>query len=165
MLPIILCGGNAVVMSSGPPTLRWNSDSWEKVCPRTVMVGPGSWLRPPRPAGGWLALAPATRSPPGSGDRRGDQADEQIRACHACLSCEVAYTTRGSRRPRLSMSSLCILMRSRQRQHRLEHRFGVAVHLHVVPTFDHLAVAADEVRRPHDAHEAAAYRDFFQSSR
>src|SRR5262249_14163958 len=46
MLPITLCGGNGVVMSSGPPTLRWKSDNCVKVCPCTVMVGPGSWLRP-----------------------------------------------------------------------------------------------------------------------
>src|SRR6476660_3534178 len=57
MLPMLLWGGNGVVMSSGPPTLRWNSDSCVNVWPRTVTVGPGSWLALPRPPGVWPALA------------------------------------------------------------------------------------------------------------
>src|SRR6185436_6350160 len=61
MLPITLCGGNGVVMSSGPPTLRWKSDSCVNVWPRTVIVGPGSWLPRPRPAGGCACAVAATR--------------------------------------------------------------------------------------------------------
>src|SRR6185436_18334579 len=61
--PITLCGGNGVVMSSGPPTLRWKRESCVKVWPRTVIVGPGSCDRPPRPAGAWPASAVAAINP------------------------------------------------------------------------------------------------------
>src|SRR4051812_16208725 len=60
MLPITLCGGNGVVMSSAPPMLRWNSDCWVNVWPRTVMVGPGSPAPRPAPAAGcWPAAGEA----------------------------------------------------------------------------------------------------------
>src|SRR6476469_5224523 len=49
MLPMTLCGGNGVVMSSGPPTFLWKSDCCVQVWPFTVTDGPGGWApRPPR---------------------------------------------------------------------------------------------------------------------
>src|SRR3954471_2594561 len=65
MLPMTLCGGNGVVMSSGPPTLRWKSDCCVQVWPFTVTDGPGGCA--PRPPRAWPAYdAPAAMNPTSS---------------------------------------------------------------------------------------------------